>query len=129
MDNSTINVLVVDDETDFRQLMSFWLKSKGYSVTLAPDGETAIQLLKNEKLDVVFLDLNMPAMDGVHTLKKMREFNKDIPVIVISAYVDRLKLTEVKAYDISGVFYKGEEFEKGLALLESALRMHKRLKK
>jgi len=129
MDNSAINVLVIDDESDFRQLMSFWLKSKNYSVSSAPDGASGVNMLKEGQFDIVFLDLNMPEMNGVETLKKIREFNKEIPVIIISAYVDRLKISEVKPYQISGVFYKGEEFDKGLALLESTLRTHKKLKK
>ncbi len=129
MDNSKTRILVTDDEYDFRQLMVVWLESKGYRVTAVSDGKSAVKAVKEDPPDIVFLDLNMPVMDGVETLKRIREFNKDIPVIIISAYLDRLRLTEVKPYNVSGVFYKGEDFEKGLSLLESTLRTHKRLKK
>jgi len=129
MGNEDIKILVVDDEFDFRQLMVVWLQSKGYSVIPQPDGKSALKYVKETPPDIVFLDLNMPGMDGVETLKRLRDFNKDIPVIIISAYLDRLRLTEVKPYNVSGVFYKGEDFEKGLVLLETTLRTHKKLKK
>ena len=127
--NKDIKILLVDDEQDFTQPMSFWFESKGYSVIVASDGQSAIQMIKSKKPDIVFLDLNMPVMDGIETLKRIRKFNKEIPVIIISAYVDPQKIAEMKPYGISGVFYKGEEFDKGLTLLESTLRTHKRLKK
>ena len=129
MDNKNIKVLVVDDEADFRRLMTFWLDSKGYSVVVASDGKSAIQLVKEEKPDVVFMDLKMPVMDGIEAIKRIRRFDKDIPIIIISAHVDDPKEKDALAYGISGVFYKGKDFEEGLPLLESALTTHKKLKK
>jgi len=129
MENKNIHVLVVDDEPDFRQLMTYWLESKGYSVLVAANGEGAIQQVKEKKPDVVFMDLRMPVMDGIEAIRKIREFDKDIPIIIISAYVDDPKAKEAINYGTSGVFYKGKDFEEGLSLLEVALRTHKRLKK
>lgn len=122
-------VLLVDDETDFTQPMAFWFKSKGYSVLVASDGESAIRMIKEDAPDIVFLDLSMPVMDGTQTLKRIREFNKDIPVIIISAYVEDKRAKEASSYGISGVFYKGKDFKEGLSLLESVLRTHKSLKR
>ena len=129
MDNKEIKVLVVDDESDFTQPMSFWLKSKGYAVLVASDGQAAIDIVKKESPDIMFLDLNMPIMDGATTLKKIREFNSHLPVIIISAYVDDKRIIDVTSCGISGVFYKGADFQEGLTLLETTLRMHKKLKK
>ncbi len=127
--NEEIRVLLVDDESDFRQLMASWLKSKGYSVIEAGDGKSAIQLIKEKKADVVFLDLHMPIMDGAEALKKVRNFNKNIPVIIISAYLDDPLAKEAASHGVSGVFNKGQDFETGLSLLEASLRTHKELKK
>lgn len=129
MDNTDTKVLVADDEADFRQLITFWLQSKGYSVIVAANGEEAIKLLEKEKPDIIFMDLRMPVMDGIEAIRRIRESNKEIPIIVISAYVDDPKAKEAISYGISGVFYKGKEFEEGLSLLEVALRTHKQLKK
>jgi CheY-like chemotaxis protein len=124
-----IKVILVDDEKDFTLPMSFWFKSKGYSVVVAFNGQDALKLIKDEKPDIAFMDLNMPGMDGIETLKRIREFNKEIPVIIISAYADPQKISELQPHGISGVFYKGEDFERGLSLLEATLRTHKKLKK
>jgi len=129
MDEKQTKVLLIDDETDFTQSMSFWLKSKGYTVFSANSGQGGIDTIKKENPDIVFMDLNMPVMDGAETLKRIREFNKDLPVVMISAYVDDKRIIQARTYGFSGVFYKGKDFEEGLVLLEAALRTHKNLKK
>jgi CheY-like chemotaxis protein len=124
-----IKVLIVEDEADFRQLMTFWLKSKGYSVVTASDGKSAVEMVKQQKPDIVFLDLYLPIMDGVEVLKEIRMIDKELPVIIISAYVDDPRAKKANAYSHSGIFSKGEDFSQGLTLLESALRTHKKLKR
>lgn len=127
MDKS-IKILLVDDEEDFRQLMAFWLESKGYAILTASNGQEAVKVVKNDAPDIIFLDLHMPVMDGVTALKEIRTFNKDVPVIVISAHTGDPKAREAMAFGISGVFPKSNNFEEGLTLLESVLRTHKKLK-
>lgn len=123
-----IKILLIDDEPDFTQPMSFWLKSKGYSVTVANDGTSGIKMIKENAPNAVFLDLNMPVMDGLIVLKKIRKMKKDLPVIMISAYVDDQRVHEAMTSGISGVFYKGKDFEETISLLEVALGKHKALK-
>ncbi len=129
MDSVKIKALIVDDEDDFRQLMSFWMQSKGYEVFEAGNGEKAVELAKKERPDIIFMDLNMPVMDGTEALKKIREFDREVPVIIISAYVEDKRAKEAMLAGISGVFYKGKDFQEGLSLLEAALHTHKQLKK
>lgn len=128
MNTRQIKVLVVDDESDFRQLMTFWLESKGYSILSASDGETGIKLAKENNPDIIFMDLRMPNMDGAETIGRIRQFNKDIPIIIISAYTDDPKAVTAMSYGVSGIFYKGKDFTESLSLLETALRTHKKLK-
>jgi CheY-like chemotaxis protein len=120
------NVLLVDDEEDFRQVMTYWLKSKGYTVIPASNGEDAVRMAKENPPDIIFLDINMPVMDGIEAFKQIRVFNKTVPVIFISAFLDDKRISEVRALGISGVFYKGIDFQEGLSLLEAALRTHKK---
>ncbi len=124
-----IKVLLVDDEPDFIQPMAFWLKNKGYETVVAYSGEKGIEFLKTEDPDIVFLDLNMPGMDGIKTLKKMKKINKEIPAIIISAYLDNKRINKFEKYGASGVFFKGDDFAKGLVLLEAVLKRHKKLQK
>lgn len=120
------NVLLVDDEEDFRQVMTYWLKSKGYIVIPASNGADAVKMAKDNPPDIIFLDINMPVMDGIEAFKQIRVFNKTVPVIFISAFLDDKRISEVRSFGISGVFYKGIDFQEGLSLLESALRTHKK---
>ncbi len=128
MDNA-VKILVVDDETDFRQVMTVWLQSKGYSVITAENGNEGIRMIKEAKPDLVFMDLRMPMKDGVDTINEVRRFDRATPIIIISSFIEDPKIKEVKPAHISGIFYKNDDFEKGTHLLESALRMHKKLKK
>ena len=126
--NSPIRVMVIDDEKDFLYTMEYWLKSKGYNVFTASNGLEAIELIKKETLDIIFLDMHMPVMDGVQTLKNIRQLNKDIPVIVITAYASDEKVTEAEKYGISGLFYKYKDLSESANLIETVLRRHKGLK-
>lgn len=124
-----ITVLVAEDEVDFRTIMTFWLESKGYAVIPASDGKAAVELVREKKPDVVFLDLNMLGMGGLEAFKHIRKFNKNIPVIIISAHIDTLRAKELMSLGVSGIFSKGDNFEKGFSLLEVALKGHSQLKR
>lgn len=77
-------ILTADDETEIRDIFRLYLEQAGYTVLEAGDGVTALNVLKNEKVDLVLLDVMMPGMDGFRTLKKIRE-EHNIPVIMVSA--------------------------------------------
>ena len=123
-----IKVLLIDDEPDFTQPMAFWLESKGYAVISTSDSANGIKMVQEEKPDVVFLDLNMPVLNGIEVLHRIRKFDKTVPVIIISAYADQDKIKDAQRHGFSGVFYKGADYEQGLALLEAVLRTHKNIK-
>ncbi|OGX15745.1 MAG: hypothetical protein A2166_03200 [Omnitrophica WOR_2 bacterium RBG_13_41_10] len=127
MDNP-IRVLVVDDEKDFLFTMDYWLRTKGYDVITAANGKEALDVLNKGPVDIIFLDMHMPVMDGVETLKKIREINKDTPVIIITAYAADEKRIEAEKYGVSGLFYKDKDFTESSTLIETVLRRHKGLK-
>lgn len=77
-------ILTADDEAEIRDIFKLYLEQAGYEVLEAPDGATALNILKNQHVDLVLLDVMMPGMDGFRTLKKIREEN-NIPVIMVSA--------------------------------------------
>ncbi|MFC1658259.1 response regulator [Candidatus Omnitrophota bacterium] len=126
---SAKKILVVDDEKDFLFTMEYWLQSKGYEVKTASDGLQALEMVKSFDPNIILLDVNMPGIDGLETLKRLREFNKNVPVIIITAYIAEDRVAETSAYHISGLFYKDKDFREGLQMLESVLRTHKQLKK
>ena len=85
---STGKVLVVDDELEVRQILQEFLAHKGYEVYAAESGPEALNALDTFKPDVVLLDVSMPGMDGVETLKRMVALQPTLPVIMVTANAD-----------------------------------------
>jgi DNA-binding response OmpR family regulator len=79
-------ILVVDDEEGIRQLYQEELEEEGYAVELAEKGEEALEKISRTKPDAVILDLKMPGMGGLEVLERIREQDKDLPVIICTAY-------------------------------------------
>jgi DNA-binding response OmpR family regulator len=79
-------VLVVDDEENIRLLYKEELVEEGYDVILAENGYKAIEIAKKTDIDIVVLDIKMPKIDGIDTLRKLKEVKRDLPVILCSAY-------------------------------------------
>ena len=79
-------ILVVDDELFVRELLLEFLSSQGYEVSLADSGETAIKLMQSEPAQVILLDLKMPGIDGIETLKQIKKTAPDALAIVMTGY-------------------------------------------
>jgi len=79
-------ILVVDDEKNIRLLLQDELSDEGYDVILADRGEAAMRMIREEKPDLVTLDIKMPGEDGLSVLRRIREIAYDLPVIICSAY-------------------------------------------
>ncbi len=80
-------ILVVDDESSIRESFSLIL-DKEFRVITAATGETALKRIIDEKIDLVYLDVRMPGMNGIETLKKIKEIDKNIEVILVTAVND-----------------------------------------
>ena len=95
-------ILVVDDEQDVCDMLEKFLKIKGYEVSTALSGEDALALVKKEKPHIVLLDIRMPEMDGLECLERIKEIDKEIGVIMITALKQEevgKKAMELGAYD------------------------------
>jgi two-component system response regulator PilR (NtrC family) len=78
-------VLVVDDEKSMRELLAITLERQGYEVSVAEDGEAAIETVRRDGFDVVITDLRMPSADGLQVLRATKEHTPETVVIVITA--------------------------------------------
>ena len=79
-------IMVVDDEENIRFLYKEELMDEGYEVVLAASGQEALDLLRDSKPDLLTLDIKMPEMDGIETLRKIKEIDKELPVVLCTAY-------------------------------------------
>jgi DNA-binding NtrC family response regulator len=81
-----IKILVVDDEIDFLDTIAVRLQMRGFEVTKAPDGETALRAAETNKFDIALLDLKMPGLDGFQVLEKLKEKHDHLEVIILTAH-------------------------------------------
>ncbi len=80
------NILIVDDEQSYRQLLSLVFEGDGHTIRTATNGREALELLQQEPADVVISDVRMPDMDGIEMLSSVRETQPDLGVVLMTAF-------------------------------------------
>lgn len=86
MDTSRAHVLIVDDDAASRRLLDVRLRALKCDVSMAGDGEEALSAIRKNQPDLVFLDLQMPQLNGMEVLRRLRKARSPVPVIVITAH-------------------------------------------
>ncbi len=95
-------VLIVDDEEGIRESLSGIFEDEGYNVLTSSSGEEALRILKEQNPELILLDVWLPGIDGVQTLKDIKNMKPDLPVIMISGHGNielAVKATKMGAYD------------------------------
>jgi two-component system NtrC family response regulator len=87
-------ILIVDDEPNYQIVLAELLKDEGYEVFTADSGVAGLPIVHSTDLDLVLSDMKMPGMDGIEFLAKIKEFNRELPVILITAYAEVEKAVE-----------------------------------
>ncbi len=83
-----MKILVVDDEIEICNIFYDFFTPKGYEVTKATNGKAALEKIKSERPDLVFLDIRMPEMDGIEVLKQIKQADNTIAVIMVTVLND-----------------------------------------
>ncbi|MGE4453490.1 MAG: response regulator transcription factor [Sphaerochaeta sp.] len=130
-------LLVVEDDGDIRELERYTLASSGYTVLEAEHGSQALDMLRHNHIDLIVLDIMMPVMDGLTTIKTIRyTLNNPLPIIVVSArgdesdiitalelgaddYLSKPFSAKVLASKIRAVLRRTQEMEKHHALVQA----------
>ena len=81
-----MKILVVDDDQHIQRLYKEELEEEGYEIIVASTGNDALELFEKENPDIVTLDILMPDIDGITLLRRMKEQNSEIPIIMSTAY-------------------------------------------
>jgi len=118
---ATGNILIVDDERGIRSSLSGILKDEGYDVSIAEDGYQALKIIEDEAPDLILLDIWMPGMDGIESLKKIKQQWPDISVIMISGHGNietAVRAIKIGAYDF---VEKPLSLEKTVIIVQHAL--------
>lgn len=104
--NNSLSILVVEDNYEFRQLLTEALHLFNHEVKQADSAEAALDVLKNERFDLIFSDVNMGEMNGVEMAQKIREFDTDVPIIILTGNSDRALITKSLENGVSDYILK-----------------------
>src|SRR5689334_17111151 len=81
-------ILIVDDDAGQRSLLDSFLKSQGFDTVPVPSGERALEMLAEGPFSMMISDVRMPGMSGLETLRRVRQHNSVLPVLLVTAYAD-----------------------------------------
>jgi len=98
-------ILVVDDDEMTRHFLSHILAQQGFLLETAADGEQALTLMKEKQFDIILLDIEMPGLNGLETLKRIRKnyLKKDLPILMVTANDQSAEI--IQAFDLGANDY------------------------
>lgn len=124
-----MTAMVVEDEAVANELLSSTFKNFFKDVTSAFNGKEALELYKEKKPDIVFVDIIMPEMDGIELARKIREINPQQMVVVVSASNDIQKISETIEIGVNSFIQKPIDTKKIIELLQNVTNLVKKKKK
>jgi DNA-binding NtrC family response regulator len=113
-------ILLVDDEEEFAKTLAERLEARGLRVDVAFSGEEALEKARKKSFDAIILDLAMPGMDGIATLKKFREINPDLQIIILTGQATVEKGVEAMKLGAVDLMEKPADLKELLAKIEEA---------
>ena len=115
-----LKILVVDDNEKFCQNVVDILELKGYEAVVAYNGHKALELVKQNRYDLVLMDVKMPVMNGVEAFKNIKKFTPDTPVIMMTAFAVEDLIREALQEGAFGSLRKPLDFDELFSLLKRA---------
>lgn len=111
-------ILIVDDDEALLKTFSFIISHEGYECIISHSGQEAIEKVKSEDIDFIFLDFLLPGTDGVEVYKEIKTIKPDMPVVIMTGYVEKEVTQNIKDSGSYGVLYKPFDVEKISNILE-----------
>ncbi|MDR1138619.1 MAG: response regulator transcription factor [Clostridiales bacterium] len=125
MDNSAAKrekILVVDDDVNICQLYPLYFKKENYDTVICHNGNDALKHIKEETFSVVLLDVMMPDLDGMETLARVRQINKQLPVILVSAKSEKVDIIGGLELGADDYIVKPFEMQEVISRIKAILR-------
>ncbi len=105
-DEKKFSILVVEDSEPIRELICLILEEDGYHVEAASNGKEGFELFSSKHFDMVFTDLRMPVMSGSEMAEKIKSINRNIPVVLVTAWAMNLTENELRDKGIDYIVKK-----------------------
>lgn len=120
----TPSLLITDDDRDFRETLRDVFQSRGFHTLLAADGEEALDLLAHEPVHLALLDMHMPRLTGLETIRRIRQldFEVALPCILISAALDAAIEEEARRQQAYSILAKPIRLREVTGIVQQALR-------
>lgn len=99
-------IIVIDDEIDMLMILQCYLQRRGFAVTIAGSGEQALREFQTQSFDAAILDIAMPFMSGIDTLREIRKLRLKIPVIMMTAYSNKDRIMEAFQLGANNYIFK-----------------------
>ena len=117
-------LLIVDDEADVREFAANFFRKRKFEVVTAGNGAESLELLKKEKFDLLLLDIKMEGMDGLEVLSRIRQDNKELPVIMVTGKKpeEEESYKKCKVLGIAGYIHKPLELDELERVVLSVLK-------
>ena len=93
---SAPSLLITDDDREFRETLQVALEPRGFRTLLAGDGEEALKIVLSQEVHLVLLDMHMPKLSGLETLRRVKAFRSTLPCILLSAKLDELIIEQAR---------------------------------
>ena len=123
MEQAGITILLVDDEADILEFLSYNLEKEGYQVLKAKNGKKALKLAAENKPQLIILDVMMPDMDGYELFWRVKDYDDKIPVIMMTGfgYDSTHSIVKARQMGLQAVLYKPFRLDQLLAAVEQAV--------
>jgi CheY-like chemotaxis protein len=117
---SNWSILIVDDEFGVRESFRMLLENY-YDIYTAADGEEALNIMKQRKFHLITLDLNMPKLSGIETLREIRKIDAEVPIIILTGYGTKQDLKDALLYGVRDIISKPFNTSKIIDLIDGIL--------
>ena len=100
------NILVVDDQLSNLKFMSAVLRANGHRVLQAHSGETALEILRLDRIELIVMDVHMPHLNGIALVSRAREIEPNVKVVIVSGGIDKSERREIDELHVTGFLQK-----------------------
>jgi len=116
------SLLITDDDREFRETLRAAFEPRGFRTLLAGDGEEALKIVRAEEVHLVLLDMHMPKLTGLETLRLLKQFRSMLPCILMSAELDELTIRQARLARAFSVLAKPVTLHQLTGIVRQALR-------
>ncbi len=100
------SILITDDDDALREALGTLFAPRGFHVFLADDGENALKIVRQNRVDIVLMDMHMPRITGLEAIRQLKQIRAEVPCILMSANADEKLVREAQQADAYAVLHK-----------------------